>query len=509
MKKAACPLRKRSLRTKVAGLIVVTGVVISAIAVVISMIVYSNKMNERNYELCSGVTAAMEALVDADTLQRTLASGTEDEAYRKTEEQLQLLRDSIADLEYVYVYRIEEDGCHVLFDTDTPTVPGNALGDIVPFDETFLKYLPELLAGREIEPIVSNDQYGWLLSVYRPIRNSDGVCVAYAAADVSMQSVVSDRAAFAVRIVLLAALATAVITGLALLYTQKRLIAPINALAAATADFAFHGENTANAISELHISTGDEIENLYAAVSKMVSDVLRYIALLQEQSDDIRQKADIIQQMQSNVIMSFADMVESRDENTGDHIRRTARYVELLAKAAADSDKYGDSLNEDFIKSLVRSAPLHDIGKVKIPDAILNKPGRLTPDEFEVIKTHTIVGGEILKRAFVNVSGGNYLSEAMDMALYHHERWDGRGYPKGLSGEEIPLSARIMAVADVLDALTSKRSYKDAFPLEHALAIIEEESGAHFDPELVKTLLRIQDLLVETVAGEEEGKASF
>ena len=506
-------LRKSSLRTRVALMIAATGAIVSLIAVIISMVVYSQKMNERNYELCAGVTGAMAAIIDADEVQGYLASGVKDDAYLETEKQLQLLRDSISDLEYVYVYRINEDGCHVVFDTDAPDVPGNELGDVVAFDDSFREHLPDLLAGRGIEPIVSNDQYGWLLSVYRPLENSDGICVAYAAADVSMYGVVNDQAAFAVRIALLALVATAIITGLAIVYTQKRLVAPVNALAKVTSDFAFSGgtgEANMQELTSLDIHTGDEIENLYSAVSKMVADVVRYVALLEEQSEDIRQKGAIIQQMQANVIMSFADMVESRDENTGDHIHRTAKYVRMLSEALKHDDRYGCLLTDEFIESLVRSAPLHDIGKVKIPDAILNKPGRLTPEEFSVIKTHTSVGGEILHRAFEGISGSNYLSEATDMALYHHERWDGGGYPEGRSGENIPLSARIMAVADVLDALTSKRSYKDAYSLERALTIIEEESGTHFDPALVEALIGIRDEISECMAraAEETSNAS-
>jgi HD-GYP domain-containing protein (c-di-GMP phosphodiesterase class II) len=135
------------------------------------------------------------------------------------------------------------------------------------------------------------------------------------------------------------------------------------------------------------------------------------------------------------------------------------------------------------------SAPLHDVGKINISDTILNKPGKLTEEEYEIMKLHTVYGKEIMEKAITTVKGENYLKEARNMAAYHHERWDGKGYPEGLHGEVIPLSARIMAVADVFDALTSPRVYKPAFPLEKALQILEEGSGTQFDPKCVNAFM--------------------
>ena len=138
---------------------------------------------------------------------------------------------------------------------------------------------------------------------------------------------------------------------------------------------------------------------------------------------------------------------------------------------------------------MVRSAPLHDIGKINIPDEVLNKPGKLDDEEFEIMKTHTTAGKRIIENAVSTVEGDNYLKEARNMAAYHHERWDGKGYPEGIHGEVIPLSARIMAVADVFDALTSPRVYKPAFPLEKALSILDEGKGTQFDPKCVEVFM--------------------
>ena len=208
-----------------------------------------------------------------------------------------------------------------------------------------------------------------------------------------------------------------------------------------------------------------------------------------------------IMAMQSGMITLMADMVENRDDNTGGHIKRTARYVEGIARELKKRGVYADILTDEYIKDLVVAAPLHDIGKIHIPDAILNKPGKLTKEEFDIMKTHSIAGQELLNHAREELGEYGYLTMAVEMATYHHEWWDGSGYPYGLSGNDIPLCARIMAVADVFDALISKRCYKDAMPLEKVYAIIREESGTHFEPEIVEAFLVIVDDIIVTAGG--------
>ncbi|MCM1464721.1 MAG: HD domain-containing protein [Bacteroidales bacterium] len=197
--------------------------------------------------------------------------------------------------------------------------------------------------------------------------------------------------------------------------------------------------------------------------------------------------------MQSGMITLMAEVVESRDDNTGGHIKRTAGYVECIAKELKRQGIYSDILTDSYLNDMIVAAPLHDIGKIHIPDAVLNKPGKLTEEEFEVMKTHTTAGEELLAHAKAELGESEYLNTALEMAAYHHEWWNGKGYPYGISGEEIPLCARIMAVADVFDALTSKRCYKAAMPLEKAYAIIREESGTHFDPAVVEAFFAVTE----------------
>lgn len=195
-------------------------------------------------------------------------------------------------------------------------------------------------------------------------------------------------------------------------------------------------------------------------------------------------------QTQDVTIFALAYQAELRDFETGKHIERTAAFVGIIAEELSHHPEYGRYLTPSYIDDLVKSAPLHDIGKSGIPDAILRKPGRLTEQEFDTMKHHCEYGAMILKKAEEKLSFRSFLAIAVQLTLSHHEKWNGTGYPQGLKGEDIPLSGRIMALADVYDALRSRRVYKDAFPHEKCKEIIRKERGAHFDPTVVDAFLK-------------------
>ena len=197
--------------------------------------------------------------------------------------------------------------------------------------------------------------------------------------------------------------------------------------------------------------------------------------------------------MQGHIISSLASLIESRDTETGDHVSRTGAFVETLARDAIKDGVYTATLNERYVDMLRMLAPMHDIGKIVVSDKILRKPGKLTDEEYEQMKKHASAGGTVIREVLSGVADEEYLSLAADIATFHHEKWDGTGYPAGLSGENIPLSARIMAIADVFDALVSKRCYKEPIPVEEAFKIIEEDAGKRFDPKLAEVFLRRRD----------------
>ena len=197
------------------------------------------------------------------------------------------------------------------------------------------------------------------------------------------------------------------------------------------------------------------------------------------------------------LVDSFASMVESRDNSTGGHIKRTRMYVNLLLKKMQQDSKYFEVMTVDYINSVSEAAPLHDIGKISTPDSILQKPGKLTDEEFEIMKKHTVDGGKIIQKNFGELKTPEEKQIAYEVARYHHEKYNGRGYPDGLAGENIPLHARVMAIADVFDAISQKRCYRGAMPLEQCFEIIEKGAGSDFDPHLVELFLEDRDILSE------------
>ena len=202
---------------------------------------------------------------------------------------------------------------------------------------------------------------------------------------------------------------------------------------------------------------------------------------------EVKEKTKHILEMQDDLVLGMATMVESRDNSTGGHIRRTSKGVRMLVSEM--------TLDPGFSENLIKAAPMHDIGKIAVDDEILRKPGRFTPEEYEQMKKHSPEGARILREILVDFDDEDFKRIAVNVAHYHHERWDGRGYPDGLKGEEIPLEARIMAVADVYDALVSKRVYKDKMSFEDADRIIREGMGTQFDPELLDVYLRARPQL--------------
>ncbi|BCG58626.1 response regulator [Paenibacillus sp. URB8-2] len=208
---------------------------------------------------------------------------------------------------------------------------------------------------------------------------------------------------------------------------------------------------------------------------------------------EISRRIKEISLIQEVSIMSMAALAEIRDIDTGNHIQRTKLYIEELANQLSRTSKYSEYLCQESVDLIAASAPLHDIGKVGIPDHILLKPGPLTREEFEIMKTHTTLGKEAILRAeqLMNKTE-TFFRFAKEIVYSHHEKWDGTGYPEGLAGENIPLSARLMAVADVYDALTSERVYKGAMSHEQAVAIITGDAGRHFDPDIVQIFLKCQ-----------------
>ncbi|MCL2602896.1 MAG: response regulator [Defluviitaleaceae bacterium] len=269
-------------------------------------------------------------------------------------------------------------------------------------------------------------------------------------------------------------------------------------------------EHTANIpVMFLTASTDDDIEakglehGAVDFVTKPFSPavLLNRIAHHLHIEELLKKRTERLERLQDGILEVVVDMVESRDKITGGHIERTSQYIKILMETMIAEGVYTGDMKDWDLDTVISSARLHDVGKIAVADSILNKPGRLTPEEYDEIKKHAPEGEHIVDRIIAKTGGESFLHHAKLFAGYHHEKWDGTGYPRGQKGEEIPLQGRIMAIADVYDALVSTRPYKLPFTHEEARVIISTDAGKHFDPHIVEVFHQISDRFASVAEG--------
>ena len=494
---------RSSLYKRISVTLVFVAFLITISVCLVSIELYQKNLKKEYTENAHNAAKLASTVIDAEMVDEYIANGESVSGYLETRERLYNIRDNSNGVKYLYVVQIRDDGCYVAFDLETEDTPAYEPGDKIEFEAAFEPYLPALFAGEEIPAIESNDVSGWVITAYYPVRDAEGHTACYVGADVSMLYLNDYIRSFLAKTILIFSGLFVLIIGYGIWLAEYYLVFPIRSMTECTREYERAGENqeqidaNANKIKSIDIRTNDEIQDLYESVSKMSVDMA-------EQVRSIRKYADTNMHMQNGLITTMANMVESRDSDTGAHIQKTAEYVKIIVEGLRKKGYYTGKITDKFVSDVIMSAPLHDIGKINITDIVLNKKGRLTNDEFEIMKTHTTAGKELIEKVISTVQGESYLKEARYMAAYHHERFDGKGYPEGLHGEEIPLSARIMAVADVFDALVSKRIYKPAFSVEKSVEILEEGSGTQFDPKCIEVFLESMDLVREVLAKYQE-----
>ncbi|MBR1592128.1 MAG: HD domain-containing protein [Ruminococcus sp.] len=399
--------------------ITVLTILLAVIMTIVSINVYTVKTKEMRIRTAEGTAKMAADMINADKINGWLENGA-DRDYERTEKTLKSILDNSPELKYLYAYQIREDGCHVIFDMDSDSLAGEELGALVDFDKSFLTLVPDLLAGRTIDPIESDDSYGWLLTVYEPIYNSSGECVAYAGADVSMMDIYQYIRTLMTKIVIISAIFLIIV-----------LVIGIRMFVG------YHRTNDMEALLE------------------------------QQRRDKLLIK---------EIVESFAKVIDLKDEYTNGHSTRVAEYTAMLTEELG--------YDKETVEQYYNIALMHDIGKIGIPDDVLNKAGKLSDEEFQIIKSHTVRGYEALK----NIS---LMPELAIGAVAHHERPDGKGYPKGLKGDEIPRVAQIIAVADAFDAMYSNRPYRNRMNFERVVSIIKDVSGTQLASDVVDAFLRL------------------
>ena len=339
--------------------------------------------------------------------------------------------------------------------------------------------------------VTHNGEHGHFFSYYCPIKDSAGNTVAYAVANIDASMINIHVYSNAARILTIEAFVFLIGGAVLIHFIRYFFIVPLKIVDSEIRAYEAIGPKkwlTSKARKSLVKLRGkDEISSL-SSISHSTMD------LAAESILKIEEQAAKLIATQKGVVFALAEIIESRDKCTADHTTRTAMYSSMIANELVKEGKFADVLTEEFLENFAIAAALHDVGKIKIPDAILNKPGKLTKEEFDVMKEHTLEGEKIIELALQDIGASSeYLTTAKQVSGGHHERWDGTGYPRGLKGDETPLCARIVAIADVFDALTCRRPYKEPWPFEKAIATIQEESGTHFDPELVDAFMAIKD----------------
>lgn len=481
--------RRNSLRMKVMVLLSTVMIIIALVTAGIGFFLYRSKLIENNEDMGTGITNITAEMLDTSRINEYIKYNYKDEEYNMILAQMEKIARSHGDIKYVYVVRMTPMGYEAVFDADIGDENHWKPGQYIPFQEHFEPYISDAIRGEDIPPIVMDDEYGWLLSIFKPVHNDKGETVCYSCVDIRMSHLWDDEKNFLAKVISLFIGFFIMVLAIIMWLTDYCLVYPINAMSIAAGKMADNlggqVKESAETIHNLNITTGDEIETLYLALNKTSDDIVYKVA-------DIEEQKDTISKMQNALITVLANMVENRDKYTGNHVKNTAAYAKIILDRLKQDDRYKDIITDEYEDVIINSAPLHDVGKIQIPDALLNKNGRLTDEEFKQMKSHTLAGQNIITEAADMVKNSEYLNEAKNLAAYHHEKWDGSGYPYGLKGEEIPLSARIMAVADVFDALVSKRSYKPGFPVEKAFDIIKEGAGTHFDPNIAEIFLKAE-----------------
>ncbi|MCR4591490.1 MAG: HD domain-containing protein [Lachnospiraceae bacterium] len=481
-------IRVMSLRNKSLLVLVISLTAIAVSGVVISMRDHHEDVIAERTEVAKSTVRLAAGMLNGDNVGEYLKVAGNTADYAREESLLKQILNSSIDIKYLYVYKMEKEGCRVIFDIDTENLEGEMIGSVVPYDRALEGKIPELLRGEEIAPVVSDDQYGYIVTAYHPVYATDGKCVCYVGADVDLNPMALAERSFLMKMTSVYFGFLILLCAFVLWLVDYHIIFPVRSITENVDAFSFNEESQSaldekvKEIRSVDVHTGDELEVLYQSLCRLTLNQT-------EQMRSIRRLSDSTAKMQDGLIITMADLVESRDSDTGAHVQKTAAYVRIIVEGLRKKGYYTEKITPKFISDVVRSAPLHDVGKINIPDKVLNKPGKLTDEEYEIMKTHTTAGKRIIENAVSTIEGDNYLKEARNMAAFHHERWDGKGYPEGIHGQVIPLSARIMAVADVFDALTSPRVYKPAFSIEKALDILNEGKGTQFDPKCVEVFM--------------------
>ena len=477
----------KAIHKKIIFILSTTICLLSIIMIWISITFYYEDCKEEYSNEAFAIVESAASILDGDEIYEYVKWGDKAKGYHDVENQMKMLLNNTQGVVKLSFFIPEQNGFLYLFQVGKEGVTLSDNGIIIPYYDEFSMYNDYFKNKEVIDEIMFNSDKSIMFASY-PVRNSNGEIVCYAISDVYMSFLSEYARDYLIKIFL--CFSGFVVMILIFGFTQAgyELVIPINCITEAACEFLdSHGDQ--NALDEnvrktrsIGICTGDEVEQLYRTICQMESEMAEYVR-------DLRHFADTTRKTQTGLIITLAGIVESRNINSTAHVHNTAAYVRIILNGLKKKGYYSEKLSDEYMEEVEMSAPLHDIGKIQISDSIINKRDELTNEEEEIYKLHTVYGRRIMEKAIAIVNDDTYLKEARNMAAYHHERWDGKGFPDGLHGEVIPLSARVMGLANELDELIAPRGFKISCTLDEAIEIIKSESGKKFDPKCVDALL--------------------
>lgn len=466
--------KEHMIRVKLYSLIIVAIAMLCAVSVLVASVIYSGFLKDRYKALGQTVSQTASGLVNGEDFEKYL-NGFNIVEFIQTNDKLRNLKNAVPDIECIQVFKFESEGMTTVFDTSSSELRGG-LGNMHAYDNSWREYKKELLDGKTVENADVLVNQGNAIMYCLPVKTlSDGNNV-YICTGVLQRLIEDEKAAFLGSIIKIMLFLAIIALVLISYFAETRVIRPILKLYTLSSQATRRKDTDfVQKIIDTDIKSGNELENIYRSLLKIYTSKARLASIMEkEDSKDLRMVISLVKRM---------------DKFTATHLDNSLQYVIFLVNKMRKMDKYKDILTDEMCDAMFLAAPFHDVGKLAIPDEIVNSPRRLTDREFAIMKKHSVLGARIIDELYLSESDEPYLHLARELALSHHEKWDGSGYPNGISGEDISIPVRIISIADVFDALLSERVYKPPYSFEESLNIIIEDSGTFFDPEIVKIVI--------------------
>lgn len=470
--------RKIPLRLQYYAIIICISVILCAVSVAATQIIHTGFVTNRYQNLSENVAKTVSAIIDVNRFESYI-NGEDTLEYIEINGKIHNLKNTVPNVANIAVYRFMPDGMQVIFDTDSNDIKGG-LGKVNSYDRSWREYKDTLIEGQTVKKADILVKQGRTLMHCMPVSADSVNGSVYVCVGILRDAVFGERDSL-VRYIVYAIVSLCVaLLVLAVLVFERKIVKPVKRICATVEDAANrHDSAFIHKIMESDLRSVNELENIYKSLLKIYTSKARLFGVSTAENNDS--------------VDSIRSLIKRMDNFTASHLDNSLQYVILIVNELRKKDKYKDILTDKYVEEITLASPLHDIGKLVIPKNIVGKPGKLTDAEYEVMKKHASLGGKVIEEIYLKESDESYLHLARDIATYHHERWDGSGYPSKLKGEEIPLAVRIVSIADVFDALVSERVYKKAYSFEKSFEMIVSDSGKFFDPEIIEVVVELKD----------------